>query len=118
MHDAQDGFALPTGVAWPTDLPVQATPDDVVCHNDLFWPNVVFRDGRPVALIDWDLAAPAPRLYDLASAANYWVPLRPDEQAAGSGLPTRGRGARLRLLCDAYGLAEDERPSLLNNPTG
>jgi hypothetical protein len=114
MHDAQAGFALPTGVAWPTDLPVQATPDGVVCHNDLFWPNVIFRDGRPVALIDWDLAAPAPRLYDLASAANYWVPLQPDDQAAGWGLAERERGPRLRLLCDAYGLDAAERVALLD----
>ena len=113
MHDAQAGFALPDGVAWPADLPVEPAPGSVVCHNDLYWPNVVFREGRPVALIDWDLAAPAPRLYDLASAANYWAPLRPDEQAAAWGLPAATRGERLRLLCDGYGLADDERPALL-----
>ena len=113
MHDAQEGFALPVGVAWP-DLPVEATPDSVVCHNDLFWPNVILRDGRPVALIDWDLAAPAPRVYDVASAANFWVPLRPDEQAASWGLPTKNRGARLRLLCDAYGLDPTARRELLD----
>src|SRR5262249_6237127 len=82
--------------------------------NDLFWPNVVFRDGAPAGLIDWDLAAPAPRLYDVASAANYWVPLRPDDQAAEWGLPIRDRGARLRLLCDAYGLEGAERRQLLD----
>ena len=112
MHDAQAGFALPGGVRWP-ELPVEPTPDSVVCHNDLFWPNVVFRDGRPVALIDWDLAAPAPRLYDLASAANYWAPLRPDPQALEWGLPTERRGSRLRLLCDAYGLDGADRAALL-----
>jgi len=111
MHDAQAGFSLPAGVRWPP-LPVEPTPESVVCHNDLFWPNVVFRDGRPVALIDWDLAAPAPRLYDLASAANYWVPLQPDDQAAEWGLAARERGERLRLLCDAYGLDRDARVAL------
>ena len=114
MHDAQAGFSLPDGVAWPVDLPVRATADSLVCHNDLFWPNVIFREGRPVALIDWDLAAPAPRLFDVASAANYWVPLRPDDQAAAWGLPTTRRGGRLRLLCDAYGLDDGERPALLD----
>ena len=113
MHDAQAGFALPVGVSWPVG-PVPVTPDSVVCHNDLFWPNVIFRDGRPVALIDWDLAAPAPRLYDVASAANFWVPLWPDGKALEWGLPTDRRGARLRLLCDAYGLASDERVALLD----
>lgn len=114
MHDAQAGFALPAAVEWPADLPVEATAESVVCHNDLFWPNVIFRGGRPVALIDWDLAAPAPRLFDVASAANYWVPLRPDEQAAAWGVPTGRRGARLRLLCDAYALSDDERAALLD----
>lgn len=113
MHDAQEGFALPGGVAWP-DLPVAPTPGSVVCHNDLFWPNVIFHGGRPVALIDWDLAAPAPRLYDLASAANYWVPLQPDAQAAEWGLPTRERGTRLRRLCDAYELDAPGRMALLD----
>jgi Phosphotransferase enzyme family len=114
MHDAQAGFALPRGVAWPADLPVDTTRGSVVCHNDLFWPNVVFRAGRPVALIDWDLAAPAPRLYDVASAASFWAPLRPDEQAEAWGLPTRDRGGRLRLLCDAYGLDDAGRARLLD----
>jgi hypothetical protein len=113
MHDAQAGFALPDGVRWP-ELPVEPTAESVVCHNDLFWPNVVFRDGRPVALIDWDLAAPASRLYDLASAASYWAPLRPDADAREWGLPTETRGLRLRLLCDAYGLDVADRVALLD----
>jgi aminoglycoside phosphotransferase (APT) family kinase protein len=90
------------------------TSDSVVCHNDLFWPNVVFRDGKPVALIDWDLAAPAPRVCDVASAANFWVPLRPDGQAAAWGLPVDRRGERLRLLCDGYGLGDEQRMRLLD----
>jgi len=113
MHDAQEGFALPDGMRWP-DLPVEPTAECVVCHNDLFWPNVVFRDARPVALIDWDLAAPASRLYDLASAANYWAPLRQDAEALEWGLPTETRGPRLRHLCDAYGLDARDRVALLD----
>ena len=113
MHDAQLGFTLPDDARWP-DGPVAVTPGSVVCHNDLFWPNVIFRDGRPVALIDWDLALPAPRVYDVAGAANFWVPLRPDDQAETWGLPTHDRGSRLRLLCDAYGLGRSDRLALLD----
>jgi hypothetical protein len=113
MHDAQAGFVLPPGISWP-DGPVAVPPSSVVCHNDLFWPNVIFRERRPVALIDWDLATPAPRLYDVGSAANFWVPLLKDAKALEWGLPTDRRGARLRLLCDAYGLEADERMALLD----
>jgi aminoglycoside phosphotransferase (APT) family kinase protein len=37
---------------------------EVICHLDLYWTNVIFRDGLPVALIDWELAAPGSRLLD------------------------------------------------------
>jgi Phosphotransferase enzyme family len=113
MHDAQAGFTLPDGASWPS-RPVPPTPGDVVCHHDLFPPNIVFRDGLPVALIDWDLAGPASRLYDVASAANHWAPLRPDDQAAAWGLTGVDRPARLRLLCDGYGLDADARVALLD----
>jgi len=113
MHEAQHGFVAPADAHWH-DGPLRPPPGDVICHNDLFWPNVVFRRGVPVALIDWDLAVPAPRLYDLASAANFWVPLAHDERAVRWGLSPTRHGERLRLLCDGYGLARTERLGLLD----
>jgi hypothetical protein len=113
MHDSQGGFVLPTDASWP-DGPVAVTADSVVCHNDLFWPNVVLRGAFPVGLIDWDLAAPAPRVYDVASAANFWAPLQLDAKAVAWGLPTDRRGPRLRLLCDGYGLEPVECLRLLD----
>lgn len=113
MHDAQRGFVPPPDAHWNL-TPLAPAMGDVVCHNDLYPPNVVFRDGRPVALIDWDLAAPAPHLYDLASAANHWAPLAQDERAHRFGLPVDRKGQRLRLLCDGYGLDRRDRLALLD----
>jgi len=90
---------------------------EVIGHLDLFWTNVVFRDGRPVALVDWDLAAPATRALEGALAATYWAPLRIDEQAVEWGLQLDRRGERLRLLCDAYGLDAAARATLLDELT-
>ena len=116
MHDAQACFEPPPD--WheqPLDPPPAVTRGgEVVCHHDIFPPNVILRDGLPVALVDWDFAGPASRLYDVASAANFWVPLRPDVQADRWDLAGLPRGARLRLLCDAYGLAASERGELLD----
>jgi phosphotransferase family enzyme len=112
MHDAQAGFGHSLHATWQRMVGAPPT-GEVVCHNDLFWPNVVFRDGHPIALIDWDLAAPAPRLHDLASAANFWVALRPDDQCEAWGLPIDDRGQRLRILCDGYGLVAEDRVALL-----
>ena len=77
---------------------------EVVCHNDLAPRNTVYRDTgsglRPVAFIDWDIAAPGARIHDLAHVCWQYVGLGPgiaDAPAAGQ---------RMRLICDAYGLRD------------
>jgi aminoglycoside phosphotransferase (APT) family kinase protein len=82
-----------------------AGSEEVVCHNDLASRNTVYRDPGngsylPVAFIDWDLAGPGSRIHDVACVCWQFVigdPDRPDPVAAGK---------LLRLICDAYGLAE------------
>jgi aminoglycoside phosphotransferase (APT) family kinase protein len=84
-----------------------AGPAEVVCHNDLSPRNTVYRDTghgpRPVAFLDWDLAAPGARLHDLAHVCWQFLDLGPSI----SDLPEAAR--RLRLLCDSYGLADRTR---------
>ncbi len=111
-HDAQTSFVRPIGVTWQSMIgaPVGG---EVVCNNDLSWPNLIFRAGKPVALIDWDLAAPGPRVHDVASAVRFWAPLRPDEQAEALGLPTERRRERLLALCDGYELSHRRRAAML-----
>jgi aminoglycoside phosphotransferase (APT) family kinase protein len=99
MHDAQEGFVDRGDWVEPGSGPV-------ICFHDYFPPNVIFRKGRPVALIDWDLARPGERAEDVAMAASWWVPLRPDEDSRHWGFPLERRGERLRRLCDGYGLDE------------
>jgi hypothetical protein len=107
MHDAQTGFQPPVDAAWQI-MPGAVRGDaEVICHNDVLRGNVIFRGGSPVALVDWELAAPGPRTVDLAAAASQWVPLRADDDAARDTLPTDRRRDRLRLLLDGYGLDLD-----------
>lgn len=113
MHDAQDGFVAPADAVWH-DGPLRPPAGELICHNDLFPPNVILRRGVPVALIDWDLCGPGSHLYDIASAANFWVPLAHEERAAEHGLSNERAGERLRLLCDAYGLELGDREALLD----
>jgi len=101
-HEAVAGFEPPAEAAWFT-----GGEGPLICHRDLFPPNVILRDERPVALIDWDFAGPAEPLDDVVSAAYHWVPLRTD--ADKWGLPSDRRPERLRILCDAYGLTDTDR---------
>ena len=108
-HDAAAGFAPPPDLAWRFSIGAPRA-GDVVCHNDLGPWNVIFAGDEPVAFIDWDFAAPGPRLWDLAYALWRWVPLSADE---GFG-PPEGRARRLAVFLDAYGLANEERAGVLD----
>ena len=104
-HHAVAGFAT-SPHAWPPSPP-DAFVDGIASHNDPNLDNVVFRDGRAVALIDFDLAGPGSRAWDVACAARLWAPLRSDVDIADA---RRGRGLdRFRLFVDSYGMDEAER---------
>ena len=56
---------------------------ELIAHMDYCPGNVVFREGLPVALIDFDLARPTTRLNDIANALYWWAPLLdPRDRAA------------------------------------
>jgi Ser/Thr protein kinase RdoA (MazF antagonist) len=82
---------------------------ETVCHGDLSPCNFVFRDGEPVAIIDFDAAAPADRLLDLGYAAFLWLNLGTD------GLPVGEQARRLALFCRAYGVEPDRKVVLAIN---
>jgi thiamine kinase-like enzyme len=65
-HDATKGFISISGL-------------EVICHNDLSPCNFVFRKGKPVAIIDFDAAAPGSRAMDLGYAVWLWLDLGSDD---------------------------------------
>jgi aminoglycoside phosphotransferase (APT) family kinase protein len=115
-HDAVRTFEPPADAAWRV-CPGAPASGEIVCHNDFAPWNIVYRDGVPRALIDWDFAAPAPALWDVAYAVWRFVPLyydgKPNSADAAGAEPDLGDYARrLRLFCDAYGL--EQRGELLD----
>ncbi|MCA0969308.1 aminoglycoside phosphotransferase family protein [Halobacillus litoralis] len=71
-HDAVSDF--PFSEDWE---PLDLTPDpkEVVCHNDFAIYNIIFQEEKPVGIIDFDMTAPGPRLWDVAYALYTCVPL-------------------------------------------
>jgi Ser/Thr protein kinase RdoA (MazF antagonist) len=80
-----------------------ADEHETVCHNDLSPCNFVFRHGRPVAVIDFDAAAPGRRLEDLGYAIFLWLNLGTDGPS-----PTE-QARRISLFATAYGSRPDSR---------
>ncbi|MFJ9151982.1 phosphotransferase family protein [Streptomyces sp. NPDC102270] len=88
---------------------------EVVCHNDLSPKNTVYRSTdeplEPIALIDWDLAAPGRRVHDVAHLCWQYLSL-------GPGTDPVWASGRIREVADAYGLASADRQELVSNVAG
>jgi aminoglycoside phosphotransferase len=101
LHDATVHFEPPAGAVWFAGKPWR--PGLVIGHNDVAPYNAVWRGERLVGFVDWDIAGPSTREFDLAYAALLWVPLL----AAGEFWPHASaapddRSRRAHLLLDAY----------------
>jgi hypothetical protein len=104
-HDLVEGFQPPAGARWRMVAP---TRPEIICHNDWAPWNALFRERRLAVMLDWDMAGPGTRLWDVANSAYSWVPLYSGRRQLGIAEQAR----RLRLFCDAYGLSD--RASLLD----
>jgi hypothetical protein len=112
LHKAAAGFVPPDDAVWDRPNLPDPGPGALVCHNDLCVENVVVRDGLVVAFIDFDFAAPADPLLDIAIAARHWIPMRDpvDMDPALAGLD---QVARFHLFCEAHGLDRTGREAVV-----
>jgi Phosphotransferase enzyme family len=108
-HDAVASFD-PSGHRWPHPLPRRFNRG-LISHNDPNLDNVIFENGRAIALIDFDLASPGSIAWDLACSARLWAPLR--EQRDTPTQVRRRSLARLALFADAYGVSGETRADLI-----
>ena len=117
LHEASAGWTPPPGAVWggipgTAALPPVDGEPELVSHRDYCPGNVVFRAGLPAALIDFDLAKPTTRLYDIANALWWWAPLRDprDRAPAFTSLDIPHRAA---VFADAYGMTAQQRQDLV-----
>ncbi len=112
-HDATVDFDS-SDLAWNTEpFMVDQSGDapEIVAHNDLGTWNVIYRDGLAVGVVDWDFAAPASRLWDVASATWCFTPMYPDDLISRLGYDPTERANRFRIICETFGV--DDRLRLL-----
>lgn len=110
-HDASASFMsiLQGNEVWM--LPTRE-PAEVVCHGDYAPYNVVLQGNQAVAIIDFDTAHPAPRVWDIAYALYRWAPLTHPDNQDGFG-SEQEKFERARLFCDVYGLDKANRVGLI-----
>ncbi|WP_026695481.1 phosphotransferase [Peribacillus kribbensis] len=102
-HDSVSDLSWEAG--WK---PLDHTPHpfEVLCHNDFAIYNIIFKNERPVGIIDFDVAAPGPRLWDIAYTLYTCVPLSRyslSHSGCDSSELAGRRKERVRLFFEAYG---------------
>ena len=116
LHDATGTFVPPAGAVWQsTYLRTIGDGDVVLGHGDAAPWNIVGRDRRAEALVDWEHAGPVDRMTELAYAAWLNAQLHDDDVAELQGLPEAATRARqLHAILDGYGLPAVRRPGLVD----
>jgi aminoglycoside phosphotransferase (APT) family kinase protein len=97
----------PTGIP-----PAPGYPPELVGHVDITPENVIFRNDRAYALIDFDLAKPATRADEVFNAMLWWAPLS-DPRDVDPLLRHVDVARRVRILGDAYGLSGTDRERIM-----
>ncbi len=107
-HDATADFVTDADDRWAYRHPDPAL-HEVISHNDFAPYNLVFVEGIPVAVIDFDLVGPGPRLRDVAYAAFWMVPLSfgSSDLFEHAARDLADGSSRLRSFCATYGIAAD-----------
>lgn len=112
-HQAVAGWQRDPDLLWASGIHEPGdpdNPDEVVCHGDFGPWNLVWQGDKPVGIIDWDFAYPAPPRRDVVYALEYLTPFRDDAECVRSLHYPRppDRRRRVEIFAEAYGLTSTE----------
>ena len=111
LHAAASQWTPPEDAYWrPWFIREMTGKRSVIGHGDLGPWNILAKDGRPVAFIDWDYAGPLDPVWELAHVAWQNAQLYDEDVAQLNDLPdAEHRALQARLILDGYGLNYPDR---------
>jgi hypothetical protein len=111
LHSLSAIWQAPSGAQWRDSfLRGLRGNASVIGHGDLGPWNILARDGKPVAFIDWDNAGPLDPLWELAHVVWQNAQLYDDDVMDLNELPdAESRFRQAKLIADGYGLGREAR---------
>lgn len=111
LHTVASEWTPPADAYWrPWFMREMIGQRPVIGHGDLAPWNILAKDGRPVAFIDWDNAGPLDPVWELAHVAWQNAQLYDEDIAEMNDLPDAAqRALQARLILDGYGLDYSDR---------
>src|ERR1035438_5580056 len=111
LHTLSSQWQIPPDAQWQTsflrELPGRKL---VIGHGDLGPWNILARDGKPIAFIDWDSAGPLEPHWELTHVTWQNAQLYDDDVSIINHLPDlEGRSRQSTLILDGYGLGREDR---------
>jgi thiamine kinase-like enzyme len=106
-------FEPPPGAIWQGGAP-SPFEGTLVCHNDPVPGNIVFRESTAIGLLDFDYAGISDPIWDVAIAAQHWIPLADPVDFVGETRDGWNAVERFVAYCDAYRLPRGQLPRLLD----
>jgi tRNA A-37 threonylcarbamoyl transferase component Bud32 len=76
--------------------------NETVCHHDIAPWNIVLKEGKPIAFIDFDEAEPGERVDDLSYFLWTFLDL-------GSNVSIETQSSKMKTLCQAYGYHDGKK---------
>lgn len=107
-HDAVENFHFKE--EW---MPLEGTPEplEIICHNDFAIYNIIFNKEQPVGIIDFDMAAPGPKMWDVVYSLYTSVPLSrfiltedEDRTVYDSSIHGKEKKNRVKIFLKSYGV--------------
>lgn len=94
-------------------MPLEGTPEplEIICHNDFAIYNIIFNKEQPVGIIDFDMAAPGPKMWDVVYSLYTSVPLSrfiltedEDRIVYNSSIHGKEKKNRVKIFLKSYGV--------------
>ena len=114
IHDLAKKFEYKNNMEWkPWYLRELGTPE-ICSHGDIAPWNIITKNGKPIAIVDWECAGPIDPIIELARVCWLFPQLHDDDLGKLYELPSpEKRGEQIKIILDAYELSKNKRENFI-----